>query len=413
MVAENGRLAEDRIAERLKELRQSKISEVSGKPKVTQREVGKAIIGRDWRAYSNWEQDRAKPSPSHLIKLAKYFNTTVDYIVGFDSETIATPHLTWGLEKQPTNPAHRRAVTIWERLAEGKEVSEIMTNLEINEDEIRRSVQDVMFMGLIKIEKVELDEELAKKLKEKYNLLEARVLNFTPSRGLFRRELLGYVASRYLVTYINTHGPGLSLGIAGGYSAAGVCAHIQRGELRNIALYPLVVHPVTHQVDASANAIVGRLVYNHWDYEVEGHSLNASCFSKAERDQITRHILNKASAVDIILAGVGTLEFVKGGLMTHMLREEEIQNLRDNGAIGDFLFHIIDQNGKLIESDVNDRICSIDIGISDDLVNIRKPVIVIVASEDRAEAARGALRGQHANVIIADQATAIKLLGTH
>lgn len=41
-------------------------------------------IGASQDAVSLWELGKREPSVSELVKLAKFFNTTLDYLVGLD-----------------------------------------------------------------------------------------------------------------------------------------------------------------------------------------------------------------------------------------------------------------------------------------------------------------------------------------
>lgn len=61
------------LGKRLKELRRQ-----TGE---TQAEVAR-LIGTTVPAYSNYEIDKRKPEREILIKLAKHYNVTVDYLIG-------------------------------------------------------------------------------------------------------------------------------------------------------------------------------------------------------------------------------------------------------------------------------------------------------------------------------------------
>lgn len=63
--------------ERLKELRQ--------KAKLTQKEVGE-MLGVKQRAYSYYEAGTRDMSPETLIKLADFYNVTIDYLLGRTDE---------------------------------------------------------------------------------------------------------------------------------------------------------------------------------------------------------------------------------------------------------------------------------------------------------------------------------------
>jgi transcriptional regulator with XRE-family HTH domain len=80
------------FGQRLKILRINKL------PKVTQEAVAKEI-GASRATYSNWETERATPDFEYLVKLADYYNVTLDYLLG---------------RKKPDNPVN----TLADRIAQ-------------------------------------------------------------------------------------------------------------------------------------------------------------------------------------------------------------------------------------------------------------------------------------------------------
>lgn len=53
------------------------------KYKLSQQDVGD-IVGLTSQAVSKWENDVAQPDNDSLIKLAKYFNVSTDYLLGIE-----------------------------------------------------------------------------------------------------------------------------------------------------------------------------------------------------------------------------------------------------------------------------------------------------------------------------------------
>lgn len=66
-----------KFGERLKELRIER--------KVSQMELAK-ITGVSQSAIAKWELGRSDPGATALIKLAKYFGESVDYLLGVENE---------------------------------------------------------------------------------------------------------------------------------------------------------------------------------------------------------------------------------------------------------------------------------------------------------------------------------------
>lgn len=63
------------LNERIKELRQSY--------QLNQVEMAK-ILGVSKQCVSNWENDNVLPSIEMLVRLAKYFNVSTDYLLGLE-----------------------------------------------------------------------------------------------------------------------------------------------------------------------------------------------------------------------------------------------------------------------------------------------------------------------------------------
>ena len=61
------------IGERLKKLRQQR--------KISQEELG-AILGVQGSAVSRYEKDKDSPNDGIKVEIAKYFNTSLDYLLG-------------------------------------------------------------------------------------------------------------------------------------------------------------------------------------------------------------------------------------------------------------------------------------------------------------------------------------------
>lgn len=55
------------------------------KYKLSQQDIGE-IVGLTSQAVSKWENDIAQPDNDSLIKLAKYFNVSIDYLLGIEKD---------------------------------------------------------------------------------------------------------------------------------------------------------------------------------------------------------------------------------------------------------------------------------------------------------------------------------------
>ena len=71
-----------------------KIKELRLSYKLNQVEMAKAL-GVSKQCVSNWENDKVLPSIEMLVKIAKFFNVSSDYLLGLDdSEKVSVQGLT-------------------------------------------------------------------------------------------------------------------------------------------------------------------------------------------------------------------------------------------------------------------------------------------------------------------------------
>lgn len=70
------------LGEKIKQLRENKgISQ----PQLAEK------LGVSFKTISSWEINRTEPNVGMLIKLAEYFNTSIDEISGYNSQLLNTP----------------------------------------------------------------------------------------------------------------------------------------------------------------------------------------------------------------------------------------------------------------------------------------------------------------------------------
>ncbi len=112
-----------------------------------------------------------------------------------------------------------------------------------------------------------------------------------------------------------------------------------------------------------------------------------------------------AAKADIILVGIGK-PTVNSILRQSGLTELEINQLQDNGAVGDIVFRFFDANGQPIDHEINDRIIGLNL---DQLKGIPR-VIGVAGGLEKLDVIRAALRGKLIKVLVTDDKTVFHLL---
>jgi DNA-binding transcriptional regulator LsrR (DeoR family) len=89
-----------------------------------------------------------------------------------------------------------------------------------------------------------------------------------------------------------------------------------------------------------------------------------------------------------------------------ILTEPDLERLQEHGALGDIAFRFLDQDGKEIDLEINERI----IGLTIDQIRKIPRVIGIAGGTAKHEMIQAAMRGDILDVLVTDLCTAEVLL---
>jgi DNA-binding transcriptional regulator LsrR (DeoR family) len=129
-----------------------------------------------------------------------------------------------------------------------------------------------------------------------------------------------------------------------------------------------------------------------------------------------RETLKLARKSDIILTGIGCFEpnvpnnlwegYTLNNLWEGYLSKKERKILKDKGIAGTVSAHFYDVNGKILNEVMNNKIIGLDL----DEIDKVDTIIGVAGGFFKAEAILGAIRGKFINVLVTDEATALKVL---
>jgi len=411
---------------RLKELRAAKAKKL-GWRKIPQREVA-AQLNISPGAYGSWESGRTRPDVALLPKIADYFEVSIDFLLGYTAsvqtglEPITTKtDLVWSLRRPAQTEDEQKGLEVWERLIQGESLESITTALKVRSpQEIERYLLDIIYADMLSIDHLPRDPDLAERVRQTFGLREVIVMPLAVAEEAllrFRTTLLGEAARVYFNAHVYE---GMRVGIAGGYSVSRMIYSLRRGECRSIEIYPLAISPVIETVALDANSLVGAFAYRHKGYNVRGYALQYASPSDwkeakdVQRFAPTLRILARAKSVDIAFMGIGIvgrrrapIDWLGDLLAARGLGLEEIRQM---GAVGDILYHLVDQNGQPVAPEISDLICSIDLQDLREMVRSGAQVVAIASRREKIEIARAAIKAGYANVFIIDDELARALL---
>ena len=117
-------------------------------------------------------------------------------------------------------------------------------------------------------------------------------------------------------------------------------------------------------------------------------------------------IFEMATKLDVALLSVGGITNLTTSYRTGYITEADRRSLIDAGAVGDVLYNFIDENGKLVAHDVNERVISVNLPI------LRRTAerVLISGGREKRVAVRGAIKILNPTTFITDEQTAKALV---
>jgi len=124
------------------------------------------------------------------------------------------------------------------------------------------------------------------------------------------------------------------------------------------------------------------------------------------KDEFVKKAIDMFKEVSLTLVGIGTLEpsqlLANSG---NIFSEKELEELNENGAIGDICLHFFDESGSPIVTSLNKRVISMGL----DQIRRVERAVGIAGGKHKSKAIQAALKGNLINILITDIYTAKKL----
>lgn len=117
-------------------------------------------------------------------------------------------------------------------------------------------------------------------------------------------------------------------------------------------------------------------------------------------------VIRTAELSSFTLVGIGSMHDTATILRSGLISQNEMFRLRMAGSVGDVLCHFLDKNGRLVSSDIEDRLISTPLNQLLAMDN----VVGLAAGRHKAESIRSVLRGGYLDILITDEPTAVLLM---
>ena len=292
---------------------------------------------------------------------------------------------------------------------DGATQAEIGKKLNLSRPTISRLLQFAREKNIVKIsinDPLSNIEDLQHQLKEKYQLKD--VIISTPESNETAEILssLGKATARYLDKKVKDNDV---IGVSWGKTLVSVARQLIPNDRKNVQVIYLkgTVANSTHN-----NYVVEVTKCFNKCYHTQAQILplplifeNKQIKEMVIKDKFINEILDTGKRTSVALFTVETTEQDATLFELGYFNDQQIKTLQEKAA-GGLVSHFIDERGKIVDDQLNDRTVAIAL---DDLKQARESAL-IAGGMNKLKAIKAALAGKYANVLVTDSLVAQHLL---
>ena len=287
-----------------------------------------------------------------------------------------------------------------------KTQDEIAKQLRISRPKVSRLLSEAREAGVVQITIASEpgdNADLEQSLEEKFDLKEVIIADVP--EGLSPQSLiyeLGATAAEYFHRIVQD---GDTIGLTWGANLASMVNQLSNDKKQRVHVIQMVGGLGEPSSEAHATDLARR-VSQILDASLNlmpapGVVASPEVRSILLQDPYIQKSLNLAGKIDIAFVGIGTpMRDEK------ILTWQEVNNLQQQGAVGDIALRFFNEEGEGIQSEINERVIGINLNELHELPR----VVGIAGGEEKIRAIRGALKGHLINILITDRFTAGALL---
>ena len=249
------------------------------------------------------------------------------------------------------------------------------------------------------------DHALERRLKDKYHLEAAFVINAGQADYAHTLQMVGRLGALYLEQNLRD---GMVVGIGWGtslYDLVNSLPYLPLSKVRVVQVIGASGSKSDVRIDGPdlAALLAGKLNADHqFLHSPLFLDTDEACKSMKSQKQI-RDTLNLANQSDLVLLGVGTIDVdpkYSSIFRSGFLNEDEVLQVKNNGGIGNFCGVIIDEKGSVMDIDINRRVMAVDLHT---LRSNGRKMVGVAAGSRKSKAIEAVLSGGWLDVLITDQ----------
>lgn len=303
---------------------------------------------------------------------------------------------------------HTKTRVAWLYFVEGMTQDEVVAQTGLNRSRVLRILSAARQDGTVQIRvttNLSRCVELARALEERWKLTEAIVIP-EPQNPERTHSILGVELGAYLSRTIASH---TTIGLGWGRTLSSAIASIVPRPLEGVRVLSLL-GGLTRVSSVNPSEFAWRIADR---LNAECHLMTAPVFAPDHETQVAlkahsgiAEIFSRAKSLDMAIVTVGALTphsaFYEYGLLTRT----EIASLEAAGAVGDVLCYFVDEEGRIIDHPVNDRVMA----VSPEVLRGTRNIVLVSGGWEKLKAIKAGLILLRPNVFIVNELVADRLL---
>jgi DNA-binding transcriptional regulator LsrR (DeoR family) len=294
----------------------------------------------------------------------------------------------------------------------GLRQSDIAAQLDLSQASVSRLLKRAQDEGIVRITvsaPLGVYPELEDQLRERYGLRDAIVVDGTDEDGALLLNLGAATAYYFETTLAPDEKIGISswsetlLAMAGAMRPVRRLSGVQVVQILGGLGNPAAASHAAQLTRRLAGLVQGEVV----PLPAPGVVGSASTRAVLLDDPYVREVIASFDHITTALVGIGTVEpspvLARSG---NVFTPEELEGLRLRGAVGDVCLRFFDEEGRPVESPLDDRVIGMSLA---QLSRVRRSVGV-AGGQRKLKAIQGALRGGWINVLVTDHGVAERLV---
>jgi deoxyribonucleoside regulator len=249
--------------------------------------------------------------------------------------------------------------------------------------------------------------QLENTLEKKFNLKECRIVPYLSNI----EELYKYLALELSEILNRVLLKNEYLGVSWGTTLEGVAKYLDLEKNKDVKVLPLCGEVGVDGVDYTINGITrmfaNKLSSSYYTINTPGLLDTKETRKMVEKESTTQQIMHLIEKVSTAVLAVSDISLETSFGLLGKITEEDIAYLKELGIIGILNFEFLDKEGNPVINALTERIMRI---FPLEKIRNTKNAILISFGPKKVDIMRAALKANHVNILLTDEATASAIL---